>query len=300
MVESTTPYRRVLESRSIHAGPRSVTRDLKASSTSDSSESNYWTEKFGFGAAHHGRKKYANPRSLRVQAGTASVVHQILISPTAMAKTASIAKHTLMAVACGPRVPLYGTTPQSSFHRTLLSPTGHRTGYDTSSSNNTALSLVDCDRQVPTSGQLSLSIAIRADGRLLAIGTETGIVRIADTTSRVTLCQLGSSNNNSNRYSIRSVAWFRDGLHLLAAGDDGVLRVWHFNDKRCVVECRGHGDAIRCAHLWQQTTTTTAPRSGECPTAMVATGGYDHTVRGVHTTPSSSSSIDRLSSRELF
>lgn len=281
------PYRRVLESRSVlRAGPRSVTRDLPGGATSDSLEATYWNDKFGFAPSYQSRhKKFAHARSLTIQAGSASVVHQLVLAPTAMAphnnsknNDTNMSKHTCLAVACGPRVPLYGTTPQSSFHRLLLEHRQPGTATTTPPKRHNLLD--DCDRQIPTSGQLALAISMRTDGRLLAIGTENGILRIIDIgqSSRLALCQWCASPG----LALRAVAWMRDGQHVVAAGDDGVLRVWSMNSSNnnsaCVVECRGHGDGIRCASVWQPAKRKTEENHG--PVTIVATGGYDHTVRG--------------------
>ena len=64
---------------------------------------------------------------------------------------------------------------------------------------------------------------------------------------------------------------------MLAAGDDGVLTVWHLQQKdRPAISCRGHGDAVRCADLWQ----LPEKNKKQWPiSAIAATGSYDHTVR---------------------
>ena len=51
--------------------------------------------------------------------------------------------------------------------------------------------------------------------------------------------------------AIRAVEWFRNGQHLLAAGDDGVARVWDLGlsvdgvKSKPLVEFKGHGDCTQ-------------------------------------------------------
>lgn len=233
---------------------RSVTLSLSSIvQAGDANEARYWSEQFGLGPSAATRS--SAERSIQLNAGSAAVVHDIVIGQTAFA-TNSKARNTLLAVACGPRVPLYGTTPQSAFQRALKG----------SSPSSTEIA---ADRHVPTSGLLATAVALRADGRLLAVGTHAGTIRVADTTTRATLCQF---RNGSSVLSIRSIHWFRDGQKLMAAGDDGTMRVFDLkqhNDGNAIAEYRGHGDAIRAAALWQ----------AKGKEAMVATGSYDHTVR---------------------
>lgn len=301
---NTHPFQSSARLQTRRPPPRSainvvVSNDAGAANTSsgnhnhyyDASEARYWAEKFGLGGPlpHSSRrsrakKKHAHPRAVQLNCGTAAAVHQIVLGVTATGGGGGgglrqNAKHHLLAVACGPRVPLYGTTPQSELHRALMGG-----AYDARRTVDSA------DRAVPTGGQLALAASLRSDGRLLAIGTASGVVRVADTTSRATLCQLGgaagggssssTTATNSSNLPIRTVAWFRDGQHILAAGDDGVLRVWALHKGAAagggattapVLQLKGHGDAIRCADLWQ--------KAGAEEESLAATGSYDHTVR---------------------
>jgi U3 small nucleolar RNA-associated protein 15 len=296
--DNNRPFQTAVHLQSARPTARSVTRDLTSSSNaiSDASEERYWMEKFGLGRNAAAKQmhanvkaRYAHPRQVTLQAGTAAMVHQIIIGTTATApdavvdmeqkieqnapgdtvssttNVARVVKHTLMAAVCGPRVPLYGTTPQSKLHRILSQ---HSTNVSSSSKSSDN---IEADRNVPTGGQLALSASLRGDGRLLAIGTENGVVRVADTTTRATLCQW-----TSNTLPIRAVHWFRNGQLCLSMGDDATVRVWKLHGdhgSRPVLECRGHGDAIRCGALWQPSGV-----SSSVP-AMAASGSYDHTVR---------------------
>lgn len=350
---NTRPYHPVVQLQSVRPTARSVTRDIP-SIPNDVSEERYWVEKFGLGknAAQvklYGstvrQAKYAHPRHVLLQVGTSSIVHQIIIGTTASApnekvlmssyqpdaaddavptissttNTTSFVKHTLMVGICGPRVPLYGTTPQSKIHRALF----------THSQSTWTTTTIDPDRNIPTNGQLALSASLRNDGRLLAIGTMNGIIRIADTTTRATLCQFGSmhrdsstSSNNTSTIAplpIRHVQWFRNGQYLLSMGDDAIVRIWKLGGGGAsssnqntfniglntqfsvpILTCIGHGDAIRCGALYQKPlatkkhhqllqskmedsnkSTTASSRQNYSMTvsAIAASGSYDHTIR---------------------
>lgn len=285
---NSKPFQSALSLQTARSSSRSVTKEQAGSV--DASEARYWADKFGLGDKSHisnnsnHKKKYAHPRSVVLTVGSAAPVHQIIIGSTATAKDYRNVRQTLMAAVCGPRVPLFGTTPQSALHR-HLSQHQHQ-------SASATVATIEADRNVPTGGQLALAASLRADGRLLAIGTDVGVIRIADTTTRATLAQFRkSSTNTTNSLPIRSVQWFRDGQHVLSAGDDGVLRVWQLEgaknrsssiggekDSAVVVECKGHGDVIRCAVLWQKRLVSDSDRVWPCH-SVAATGSYDHTVR---------------------
>jgi U3 small nucleolar RNA-associated protein 15 len=271
---NSKPFQTAVSLQTNRPTGRSVTRDL-GGNIGDASEARYWAEKFGLGDvklyANNRNAKFAHPRSVVLNVGSAAVVHQIVIGSTAVAQDYRKAKQNLLAAVCGPRVPLYGTTPQSAIHRALAQHSLQR---------HTATPTIDADRNVPTGGQLAISAALRADGRLLAIGTEVGNLRIADTTTRATLAQFQAPS----RLPLRSVRWFRDGQHVLCAGDDGVVRVWQLKGQQLgdatkpLIECKGHGDAIRCAVLWQKRLVNEAERLWPHH-AIAATGSYDHSIR---------------------
>lgn len=260
---------------------RSTTRAFAnslPSSSQDAAEARYWWESFGLGKKTGGTlPQFAHVRKVTLSVSSAALVHQIVYSPSIThkkennkddAKKGPNSTSTL-AVVSGPRVQLYGTTPLSSFHRLL-------TRHSLPSENEDIISKPD--RQIPTGGHLALTAAYRqGDGGLIAIGTEHGLVRVVNATSRATLCTFATQNT----LSIRSVQWFRNGQHLLSAGDDAVLRVWQLSQasvtstSQAVLELPGHGDAIRSVVLWQD-----AVGSNNWPHRnLAATGSYDHTIR---------------------
>mmetsp|Transcript_3646 Transcript_3646/g.7541 ORF Transcript_3646/g.7541 Transcript_3646/m.7541 type:complete len:607 (+) Transcript_3646:173-1993(+) len=230
----------------------------------NNSEARFWAEKYGLGPVKkigNANAKYAHPRKAKLHASSAAIVHSVVFGPPAFSHVSPL------AVVSGPRVRLYGTTPQSSLHRALQN---HSNG-------SKEMDSIDSDRQVQTGGSLALAAAYRNDGRLLAVGTDNGQVRVADATTRATFCTFQSPSG----MSVRTVSWFRDGQRILAAGDDGLARIWFLSDDALSpgndrVELRGHGDAIRCATLWQASTKTQTKWPHK---ALAFTGSSDHTVR---------------------
>ena len=240
---------------------------------SDPNEARYWMQKFGLGTHVYNtpQKKYAHPRKLLLKPteGTA-VIQQLLFGPAA---TANNARHSPLAVVGGPRVHLYGTNAVSAFSRHLAKANVVHADITTE---------VAADRHVQTGGHLALAAAFRNDGRLLAVGTDVGEVRVCDVTMRATLSTFGSTT----KLPIRVVSWFRNGQCILSGGDDGVLRVWNLSaqgigmsassNAGAMLDLVGHGDAIRSALLWQ------APKGSVATAAwsqLAFTGSYDHTVR---------------------
>ena len=224
---------------------------------SDPNEARYWTQKLGLGSKQFdaGKRKFAQPRSVTLPAVRSSIVQQVLFGPPLSTKNPPL------AVACGPRVSLYGTSTGSAFNRALARTTPSPFG-----------SSIDPDRNVQTGGNVALSTSFRNDGRLLAVGTEIGDVRICDATMRATL-----STFNASRLPIRAVEWFRNGQHILAGGDDGAARIWDLSSTekaKPVCTLVGHGDVIRCMALWQEAKTASTEW-----TQLAMTGSYDHTIR---------------------
>jgi len=220
------------------------------------SEARYWAESFGLGSRQGALKQYAHSRQVILQAASAAVVHDLVFG-------VSDRSVVPLAVASGPRVRLYGTTPQSSFQKSLSKHSREASNLE-----------IECDRQVPTGGHLALAVAFRQDGQLLAVATDHGQIRIANATSRATLVTFQA------RLAIRAIRWFRDGQHLLSAGDDAILRIWQLasqtSGQQAVLELPGHGDAIRCAKLWQASSLKSTNHTYK---TLGFTGSYDHTVR---------------------
>jgi U3 small nucleolar RNA-associated protein 15 len=259
---------------------------------SDPNEARYWMQKFGLGSHKYSTalKKFAHPRKLLLKPteGTA-IVQQLLFGPAA---TEANSKHSPLAVVGGPRVHLYGTNAVSTFSR-------HLARHSLNAAKSTDLTTeVAADRQVQMGGHLAFCASFRNDGRLLAVGTDVGEVRVADVTMRATLCTFVTP---STKLPIRTVAWFRNGKHVLSGGDDGVLRIWNLSSQGgtsiglggaanasggAMLDLVGHGDSIRCACLWQApkvgqaaAAAATKPKASVAWSQLAFSGSYDHTVR---------------------
>ena len=166
---------------------------------------------------------------------------------------------------------------------------------------------IDADRNISTGGHLVMCVAHRSDGKLIAIGTEGGSVRICDANSRMTLRTFHSSKQQSgggDRKAIRSVSWLRDGKRVAAGGDDGVVRIWNVsggmkdgglgNRDGADVTLRGHGDRVTSVKIISYRTEDVNDHVGASKrkrlrdesfaspsewSQLVVSGSYDHTIR---------------------
>lgn len=229
------------------------------SGTSDSNEARFWTQKFDLGERWYKsqQKEFSHPRTVQFSAETNAIINQLLFAPPAFNAT------TPLSVVSGPKVSLYGTTHSSQLIRTLSQ---HAT-------TNTGMIKMSADRQVGTGGYPSLCAAYRSDGRLIAVGTQSGDVRINDITTRAPLCTFSTS------LPIRAVTWLRNGKNIVSGGDDGVVRLFslaHATEGSATLELVGHGDSVRDVVVWQ-------PRSNKHDSTqwrdIAFSASYDHTVR---------------------
>ena len=223
---------------------------------SDPNEARYWTQKFGLGGYQYGttKRRYAHPREVTLTPITSAVVNQVIFGQ------ALSTKNPPLAVVCGPRVSLYGTSASSAFNRTMGK-----------SSVVATIGKIDPDRQIQTGGHRAFCGAFRNDGRLLAVGTEFGELRICDVTVRATLATFVAG-----RLPLRAVEWFRNGQHILAAGDDGTARIWNLTsaDRATpILSLTGHGDVVRCMALWENNSSASEWKQ------LAITGSYDHSIR---------------------
>jgi U3 small nucleolar RNA-associated protein 15 len=283
---STNEFKKTASLQSKRPTAASVTWGQEGSSALN--EARYWTQKLGLGPRKYdtSKAKYAHPRRLRLPSVRSAMAQQVLFGPLLASR------HPPLAVVSGPRVNLYATAASgSSFIRALTagqqkSNNAHLPFGDGDDGDDRHVGIndnVEPDRQVQTGGHLALCGAFRNDGRLMAVGTEVGEVRVCDVTMRSTLTTFSAS-----KFSVRSVEWFRNGQHILAGGDDAVARVWNLSStskEKPLLSLVGHGDVIRCAALWQidQTTARAGTTSDIITptewTQLAMTGSYDHTVR---------------------
>mmetsp|Transcript_21222 Transcript_21222/g.44253 ORF Transcript_21222/g.44253 Transcript_21222/m.44253 type:complete len:705 (+) Transcript_21222:322-2436(+) len=247
-----------------------------------------------------------------------------------------------LVVAAGPRVSLYGganrTTGTSAFNRALKAGSAaqkRRDAYDEDDDEGVdlfggkfnksgavgkvegdeKLDDIKADRNVPTGGVISECASHRSDGKLVAIGTEGGTVKICDANSRATLRTFHSSNKQGgggDRKAVRAVSWLRDGKRVVAGGDDGLVRVWNVsggmkdgglgNSGGADTTLRGHGDKVTSvkivsfrsddhpgAKIISKKGGKKRPRNNASAlddsfesstwSQLVVSGSYDHTIR---------------------
>lgn len=187
-----------------------------------------------------------------------------------------------MAVVAGPRVSLYGPGGNCALARALA-----RGGAPSTEPNlfgqNAADDGVDIrpDRSVGTGGHPARCASFRRDGRLIAVGTDSGDVRVCDTTSRATLRTFrAGSGGGSGGYPVRAVQWLSDGKRLVSGGDDAMVRVWDLgggggsvggsgDSAGPILQMAGHGDSVRAMVILKKEGVRT----------MAVSGSYDHTIR---------------------
>jgi WD40 repeat protein len=83
------------------------------------------------------------------------------------------------------------------------------------------------------------ALAIRPDGRTLAVGGEDGRVRLLDASS---LDLLGELVGHDRR--VASVAFSQDGELLASGGDDRTIRLWDVDRRAEVASLAGHTDQV--------------------------------------------------------
>ena len=82
----------------------------------------------------------------------------------------------------------------------------------------------------------------------LIIGSRNGsiwqaiLLQQEDTFERLVLKKISNSNNNSARCS----AWSGTGTILAAGYDDGKIRIWDIEKRRCIRILNGHSDSVKC------------------------------------------------------
>lgn len=234
-----------------------------------------------------------------------------------------------LIVASGPRVSLYGGTKAgatSDFNRALKAgssaqkrrqereddeenevdlfggKTTRQQNDNNNNNNNRLLDAINADRHLSTGGHMASCAAHRSDGRLIAVGTEGGALKICDAYSRATLRSFGSTKQGGggDRKSVRSVVWMRDGKRVVAGGDDGVVRVWNVSGgvadgSGADLSLVGHGDSVRAVAVVSYRKDDYRVKKGKDKkrastdmedsfqtsswSQVVVSGSYDHTIR---------------------
>ncbi|ETN41536.1 uncharacterized protein HMPREF1541_03472 [Cyphellophora europaea CBS 101466] len=103
---------------------------------------------------------------------------------------------------------------------------------------------------------------LRADGRVLAAGDETGTIQVFDVGSRAIL-----KTWKQAKQPVRTVKWHpTEPTSLMSCGDDTTVRTWDLPAEKSETTLRGHTDYVRCgAYL---------PSSN-----LLVSGSYDTTIK---------------------
>ncbi|XP_060692136.1 U3 small nucleolar RNA-associated protein 15 homolog [Hemiscyllium ocellatum] len=102
----------------------------------------------------------------------------------------------------------------------------------------------------------------RSDGRLLAAGSEDGIVRLFDVAGRAALRQYSGHTK-----AVQVTAFTVDKYHLMSGSDDYSVRLWDIPSTTELHCFKEHTDYIRCG--------CTSNLNAD----LFVTGSYDHTVK---------------------
>ena len=306
---------------------QSTTSALSTSIESHPQLGNWYVRNYGLGARKIVRL-YTRKTSPANRYTKVSFLTQSLKNPIANLSFSRSSGGGSLAVASGPRVSLYGgnrTAGTSDFLRALKAGStaqsrrnefeddnegsvdlfGGKKAVDDNDEDGATksahLDKIDADRNISTGGLLAECAVHRSDGRLIAVGTEGGQLKICDANSRMTLRTFNSSKTvgGGDRKTIRDVAWMRDGKHVVSGGDDGVVRVWNVSggmkdggvgdNSGADFQLRGHGDKVTAVKIvsYKKDDIKSKKRSREAIeqdalsrwSQLVVSGSYDHTIR---------------------
>ncbi|XP_064390591.1 U3 small nucleolar RNA-associated protein 15 homolog [Halichondria panicea] len=109
--------------------------------------------------------------------------------------------------------------------------------------------------------EAAFSACFRQDGKLLAAGTEEGVVKVFEMNSRAILRHFKGHNKPT-----KSVCFSVDGHKLISGSDDATVRVWDLTTEQCLVTLRGHEDYVH----------SLAPHPST--TDLLLSSSYDHTL----------------------
>ncbi|XP_047327054.1 protein SLOW WALKER 1 [Impatiens glandulifera] len=107
------------------------------------------------------------------------------------------------------------------------------------------------------------SASYRSDGRLIAAGSHSGVIKVFDVKSRTSLRHLRNHSRPVHLVKFPRV----DKLHLISGGDDAVVKYWDVATETPIYNLLGHKDYVRCGDG--------SPASDD----MFVTGSYDHSIK---------------------
>ena len=87
--------------------------------------------------------------------------------------------------------------------------------------------------------ELSMAVAFSPNGSFLAVGVESGDLRIWDLTNLTALTTISTRGG-----VVRALAWSPDGHTLASGGRDSLLRLWEIPSGKLLATYRGHTGAI--------------------------------------------------------
>lgn len=109
--------------------------------------------------------------------------------------------------------------------------------------------------------EAAYSARFRADGKLLAAGSEKGIVKVFEASCRSVLRQY------TGHAKAAKAVCFLDEYGLVSGSDDTTLRCWELSTESCTAVLKEHEDYVRCVVVNPSSTN------------MLFSGSYDHSVR---------------------
>ena len=109
-------------------------------------------------------------------------------------------------------------------------------------------------------GANAYSGRLRSDGRLIVAGSDSGDVRVFDSTTRSMMRTF-----RGHTTATKTVRWSEDGTKVISGSNDGTARVWDLSAEAELAKFTNHDDHVRGVSAFAE--------------FMWATGSYDHHVR---------------------
>ena len=106
----------------------------------------------------------------------------------------------------------------------------HSTRGPSSDSRDSSAQAHDLNWSVPLADG-AVSIALRGDGALLAVGDHTGKVTLVDTVSRAIIAKIPPSSGDSENYRL-ALAFSPDGQNLAVGSPEGTISLWSLAQPR--------------------------------------------------------------------
>lgn len=120
-------------------------------------------------------------------------------------------------------------------------------------------------------GSNAYSAHIRRDGRVVAAGSDNGVIQVFDTASRAVL-----KTWRESKQPVHITRWRDSGplTDLMSCGDDNGVRLWDLTEEKSVRQFWGHNDYVRAGE-WMSGLGGNAGNGA----SMLVSGSYDQTVR---------------------